>query len=153
MAKRLAGRIALVTGSSSGLGQAIAVAFAQEGAVLFCVDLYPSERNPVNSTTGKADDFNNRVSGQGTHEKIRQAGGEATYHRADLTKARDVELAVRACVSRYGRLDIMVNNAGMFSHSVAQAQLWQSFTNTRHLGRKYTYSPSQGPRDERSRLR
>lgn len=112
MVGRLVDRVALVTGSSSGLGQAIALAFAAEGAVVFCVDLYPSERNAINVNTGKADDFNNRIGGQGTHEKIRQNRGEATYHRADLTKARDVELAVRACVSRYGRLDIMVNNAG-----------------------------------------
>ena len=113
MAGRLKGRVAIVTGSSSGLGQAISLAFAQEGALVFCVDLYPSERSAVNGSTGKADDFNNRIGGQGTHEKIRQLGSEATYHKADLTKARDVELAVRACVSRYGRLDIMVNNAGM----------------------------------------
>lgn len=124
MAGRLTGRVALVTGSSSGLGQAIALAFAQEGAVLFCVDLYPAERNAVNPSTGKADDLNNRVGGQGTHEKIRQAGGEATYHRADLTKARDVELAVRACVSRYGRLDIMVNNAGMCYFSQARSRMF-----------------------------
>jgi NAD(P)-dependent dehydrogenase (short-subunit alcohol dehydrogenase family) len=113
MTGRLVGRVALVTGSSSGLGQAIALAYSQEGAVVFCVDLYPAERNAININTGKADDVHNRIGGQGTHEKIRQTGGEATYHRADLTKARDVELAVRACVSRYGRLDIMVNNAGM----------------------------------------
>ena len=117
MTGRLAGRVAIVTGSSSGLGQAIALAFAAEGAVIFCVDFYPSERNAVNTSTGKADDFNNRIGGQGTHEKIRQMGSEATYHRADLTKARDVELAVRACVGRYGRLDIMVNNAGMWKSS------------------------------------
>jgi NAD(P)-dependent dehydrogenase (short-subunit alcohol dehydrogenase family) len=113
MAPRLHQRIALITGSSSGLGQAIALTFAAEGATIFCVDLYPSPRNAINAATGKADDFNNRISGQGTHERIRQAGGEATYHRADLTKAREVELAVRACVGRYGRLDVMVNNAGM----------------------------------------
>ena len=114
MSKRLLNRIALITGSSSGLGQAIALAFATEGAIIFCVDLYPSSRNAINATTGKADDIHNRVGGQGTHEKIRQAGGESTYHRADLTKSREVEFAVRACVARYGRLDVMVNNAGMY---------------------------------------
>jgi NAD(P)-dependent dehydrogenase (short-subunit alcohol dehydrogenase family) len=114
MSKRLLNRIALITGSSSGLGRAIALAFATEGAVIFCVDLYPSSRNAINASTGKADDIHNRIGGQGTHERIRQAGGEATYHRADLTKSREVELAVRACVARYGRLDVMVNNAGMY---------------------------------------
>jgi NAD(P)-dependent dehydrogenase (short-subunit alcohol dehydrogenase family) len=80
---------------------------------IFCVDLYPSPRNPINSATGKADDFNVRIHGQGTHERIRQIGGDAHYHRADVTKAREVDMAVRACVQRYKRVDIMVNNAGI----------------------------------------
>jgi NAD(P)-dependent dehydrogenase (short-subunit alcohol dehydrogenase family) len=113
MTSRLSGRVAVVTGSSSGLGQSIALAFAQEGAIIYCVDLYPGPRNAINAATGKADDFHNRVVGQGTHEKIRQAGGEATYHKADLTKARDVDFAIRACVRQYGRIDIMCNNAGI----------------------------------------
>lgn len=111
---RLQGRIAVVTGSSSGLGQAICLAFAAEGATIFCIDLYPNPRNAINPSTQRADDFHNRVSDQpGTHERIRQLGGEATYHKADVTKAREVELAIRACVQRYKRVDIMVNNAGV----------------------------------------
>jgi NAD(P)-dependent dehydrogenase (short-subunit alcohol dehydrogenase family) len=111
---RLKGRIAVVTGSSSGLGQAICLAFAAEGASIFCIDLYPSPRNAVNAITSRADDFHNRMpSSPGTHELIRQQGGEATYHKADVTRARDVELAIRACVQRYKRVDIMVNNAGV----------------------------------------
>ncbi|KAK5407782.1 hypothetical protein LTR06_007525 [Exophiala xenobiotica] len=111
---RLQGRIAVVTGSSSGLGQAICLAFAAEGASIFCIDLYPSPRNAINAITSRADDFHNRVpSSPGTHELIRQQGGEATYHKADVTRARDVELAIRACVQRYKRVDIMVNNAGV----------------------------------------
>lgn len=110
---RLRGRVAIVTGSSSGLGAAIATAFAAEGALLFCVDLYPSPRNAVNPTTGKADDFNVRVGGQGTHERLRQLGHEATFHKADVTRPRDMELAVRGCVQKYGRVDIMANNAGI----------------------------------------
>lgn len=103
----------MVTGSSSGLGASISLAFALEGAKVFCVDLYPGFRNPINPATGKADDVHNRVPGQGTHEKIRQRGGEATFHRADVTKSRDMELAVRECVRVYGRLDIMCCNAGI----------------------------------------
>ena len=110
---RLANRVAIVTGSSSGLGAAISTAFALEGAKVFCVDLYASPRNAVNASTGKADDVNNRVAGQGTHERIRQRGGEAIFHKADVTKARDMELAVRGCVRAYARLDIMCCNAGV----------------------------------------
>ena len=110
---RLSDRIAIITGSSSGLGAAIAVAFATEGATVFCVDLYPSPRNAINASTGKADDFNVRGSGQGTHERLRQLGHEATFQKADITKPREIELAVRACVAKYHRVDIMVNNAGI----------------------------------------
>jgi NAD(P)-dependent dehydrogenase (short-subunit alcohol dehydrogenase family) len=89
------------------------MAFAAEGAKLFCIDIFPSPRNKTNATTGMADDMASRVQGQGTHEKIRQMGGEATFHKADITKAQEVDLAVRACVQKYQRLDIIVNNAGI----------------------------------------
>lgn len=125
---RLQGRIAIVSGSSSGLGQAISLALAAEGASIFCIDLHATPRavptvpsagapvdpnmnpniNPRGSISGSA------TSGQpGTHERIRQLGGEATFHKADVTSAREMELAVRACVQRYRRVDIMVNNAGV----------------------------------------
>ena len=110
---RLFNRVAIITGTSSGLGSAIAHAFASEGAKIFCVDLYPSPRSAINPTTGKADDFSIRTAAPGTHELLRQKGFEATYHKADVTKAREVDFAVRACVNRYGRVDIMVNNAGI----------------------------------------
>ena len=60
-----------------------------------------------------ADELATRVKSQGTHEKIRQNGGEAHFHKADCTKAQEVDLAIRACVQKYGRLDIMVNCAGI----------------------------------------
>ncbi|KPI42461.1 2-(R)-hydroxypropyl-CoM dehydrogenase [Cyphellophora attinorum] len=110
---RLSGRVATVTGTSSGLGAAISEAFAREGATIFCIDLYPSPRNAINPATLKADDFNNRIKGQGTHERIRQALGEAYFHKADVTKARDIDFAIRACVQRYKRVDILVNCAGI----------------------------------------
>ncbi|KAF2458538.1 hypothetical protein BDY21DRAFT_283787 [Lineolata rhizophorae] len=115
MTGRLAGKTAIVTGSSSGLGRAIATAYAREGARVCCVDLYPNLRNAINPETGKADDINNRVStGVPTHEfLVQQFGGKHIYVRADVTVAADVEAAVATCVRELGRLDIMANNAGI----------------------------------------
>lgn len=113
MIGRLQGKTAIVTGSSSGLGRAIATAYALEGANICCVDLYPEPRNAINPSTGKADDFNNRTSGQATHDSLQRLGARAIFVKADLTSARDVESAIAACVQEFGRLDIMANNAGI----------------------------------------
>ncbi|KAM3418856.1 hypothetical protein BST61_g4819 [Cercospora zeina] len=58
---RLSNRIAIVTGSSSGLGRSIALQLAAEGAKICCIDLYEKPRNKTNAATGKADDYKNRV--------------------------------------------------------------------------------------------
>jgi NAD(P)-dependent dehydrogenase (short-subunit alcohol dehydrogenase family) len=114
-AGRLSGKTAIVTGSSSGLGRAIATAYAHEGAQVCCVDLYPTLRNATNPSTGKADDIHNRITtGTPTHELlIHEYGGKHIFVRADLTKAAEVHGAVAACVEQLGRLDIMANNAGI----------------------------------------
>jgi NAD(P)-dependent dehydrogenase (short-subunit alcohol dehydrogenase family) len=113
---RLRGRIALVTGASSGLGRAISLAFASEGANICCVDLYDRPRNPTNAATGKADDFNNRLSDQETtvEELTRLHGpGRAIHVKANITIASKVEAAVATCVQKFGRLDIVSNTAGI----------------------------------------
>lgn len=96
---RIQGRIALVTGASSGLGRAISLQFAAEGAKICCVDLYDKPRNKTNVTTGKADDFNNRIEGESTVEELQRLHGHdaALFVRADVTNATDVEEAVAEC--------------------------------------------------------
>ena len=113
MPGRLEGKTAIVTGSSSGLGREIAIAYAREGAQICCVDLYAAPRNAINPATGKADDINNRTVGQATDEYLQDTGMPAIFVQADLTVARDVKAAIEACVRKFGRLDIIANNAGI----------------------------------------
>ncbi len=89
---RLAGKVALVTGSTRGIGRATAQRFAAEGA---CVII-----------TGRT-----REAGAEVEEGIRKAGGEATFVPTDLAREADVKAAVGAAISRYGKLTILVNNA------------------------------------------
>ncbi len=93
-AGRLAGRHAVVTGASSGIGQAIATAFASEGATLLLA--YRSNAEGAHETV----------------ERIRVAGGEASAICADLSEDGDVERLVSEAFVRLGRVDVWVNNAG-----------------------------------------
>jgi len=92
--RRFVGKVVLITGGTSGIGRAAALAFASEGAkVAFC---------------GRRQNLGHEVE----HE-IRATGGEAMYVRADVLIEGDVAGFVDATVRRYGRLDVAFNNAGM----------------------------------------
>ncbi len=89
-----AGKIAFITGASSGIGRATALAFAREGASVVVADV--------------AADGNRE-----TARMIEQAGGHSLAVRCDVTRADDVKAALDAAVERFGRLDIAFNNAGI----------------------------------------
>jgi NAD(P)-dependent dehydrogenase (short-subunit alcohol dehydrogenase family) len=91
---KLAGKIAMVTGAGSGIGQAIATVFAAEGARVAVVDASPA-------------------GGEDTMGQIKAAGGEAYFQRADVSRSADVRAAVESVLQRWGRLDILCNNAGI----------------------------------------
>jgi NAD(P)-dependent dehydrogenase (short-subunit alcohol dehydrogenase family) len=92
---RLANKVALITGASSGIGRESAVLFAQEGAHVVVSDV-------------------NEVGGQETVELIKTAGGQATFVQADVSKAADVKAMIDAAESTYGTLNVVFNNAGIF---------------------------------------
>ncbi len=95
--KRLEGKVAIVTGSSSGIGKAIACRFAEEGAKV----VVAARRATLCERTV---------------EQIRARGGEANAVRVDVTDERQVEALLQTAVDRYGRVDILVNNAGVVSN-------------------------------------
>ncbi|KAK3711364.1 hypothetical protein LTR37_009744 [Vermiconidia calcicola] len=116
MPGRILDRVAFVTGGSSGLGRSICLKLASEGAKICCVDLYEFPRNRTNPTTGKADDYNNRLNEvEGTVSELRKLYGDdrVTFVKADVTNAQDVEGTVAKCVEVFGRLDILCCNAGI----------------------------------------
>lgn len=104
--KKLEGKVAIVTGSSSGFGRAIAKAWAEEGAKVVCSDIRQEAR-----PEGYEKDI--KLS---TDEAIRKAGGEAIFVKCDVTKEAEVKALVDAAVKKYGKLDLIMNNAGVFTH-------------------------------------
>lgn len=97
MSNLLEDKIALITGSSSGIGAGVAVAFAAEGAKV--VVNYPAD-----SEQEKA----NKVVGQ-----IKGAGGDAIALKADVSNQQDIDALVGQTEEHFGRVDILVNNAGI----------------------------------------
>jgi NAD(P)-dependent dehydrogenase (short-subunit alcohol dehydrogenase family) len=94
MVAQFDGKVALVTGAGSGIGQASALAFAREGARVVVADI---------DDTGGAE----------TVDQIRQAGGQAHFVRTDVAQQGDVKALIDATVDTYGRLDFAHNNAGI----------------------------------------
>ncbi|WP_423922895.1 glucose 1-dehydrogenase [Candidatus Poriferisodalis sp.] len=90
---RLQGRVALITGTGSGIGRATALRFAAEGARIVGVDIAPSNEETVDA--------------------VRAAGGEAIAVRADVAVESDVAAAFGLAEAEYGGIDVAFNNAGI----------------------------------------
>ena len=99
MSNLLAGKVAIVTGASSGIGRAIAASFAAEGAAVVIADIVVE---PIEG-------------GESTLDLIRKGGGTAMFEKTDVGRWEDIDRLVGATVKRHGRLDVMVNNAAIFS--------------------------------------
>lgn len=90
----LEGKVALITGAGSGIGEGTAMLFAKEGAKLVLSDI-------------------NEEAGNKVLEEIKKNGGKGVFIKADTSLAEDSEKSVEAAIKTYGRLDIAVNNAGI----------------------------------------
>ena len=102
MSGRLQDRIAIVTGAGCvgpgwGNGRATAVRFAEEGAKIFAVD-------------------RNLDSVAETIERVKAVGGEIVVRQCDVTDSASVKAMVEACLARFGRMDVLVNNVGGSAH-------------------------------------
>lgn len=93
--KRLQGKVAIVTGSNTGIGRGIAVAFAKEGCNVV-INSYKEDENA-----------------RKTIEEIKKLGSDSVFIRANVTKEFDVKDLVEKTVKKFGKLDILVNNAGI----------------------------------------
>lgn len=91
---RLDGKVAIITGAASGIGKATALLFAEEGAKVIVVD-WDAEK------------------GQAVADEIVGRGREAAFVRVDVSRPEDVQAMVRTAVERFGRLDVVFNNAGV----------------------------------------
>jgi NAD(P)-dependent dehydrogenase (short-subunit alcohol dehydrogenase family) len=94
---RLKDKVALITGAGSGIGRETALLFASEGAKVVVVDV-------------------NDAAGNQTVERVRAQGGDSAYVHADVSKAADCENMVRSAEDKYGKLNVLFNNAGI-SHA------------------------------------
>jgi len=94
-AARLSGKVTLITGAGRGFGQAIALAFAREGA-----------RVAANYLVGRA-------GAEDVVAQVGRLGGEAIALRGDVAREDDVKAMIAATLARFGRLDVLVNNAGV----------------------------------------
>lgn len=101
--KRLDGKIALVTGGSSGIGRAAALAFAREGAKVVIADVL--------------------IEGsEETVQIIEKSGGQAIFFKTDVSKSDEVEVLIKKTAETYGRLDCAFNNAGVGGGRAATAK-------------------------------
>ncbi len=101
--KPLAGQTALVTGAAKRIGRAIALAFAEAGA-----DVAITYRD-------------SSVEAEQTLADLAALGVQASAHRANLDQPEEIRAAVAGVVARHGRLDLLVNNAGMFASAALEA--------------------------------
>lgn len=115
---RLKNQVAIITGAGSGIGRSAALAFAREGAKVVTADW-------------------GQPGGEETVKLIKKQKGQAIFSKVDVSKSAEVEQMVKRCLSEYGRVDILFNNAGIVKmgalHETAEAD-WDQVINVNLKG-------------------
>ncbi len=113
----LAGKVALVTGASRGVGKAVALRFAEAGAAVTVTARSVTTRSDVPGTVGE------------TTKAIEAAGGRALGVAADLSRLADIERVVRETLAAFGRIDVVVNSAAYMEEGLYET-FWQMTPDT-----------------------
>lgn len=121
---KLSGKVAVVTGGGTGIGQGAAIALAAEGAKVMVLGRRPE---PLNETV----------------QHIEKAGGEALACPADLTDAEQISKAVQLLQSRWGRADVLVNNAGSAMRKPFMKVTMEELDELYHIDLRSVYAVTQ----------
>jgi 3-oxoacyl-[acyl-carrier protein] reductase len=122
---RLAGKVAIVTGAGGGIGQATCIKFAQEGAKVVAADI-SLER------------------AQETINLVREGGGEGVAARVDVRDSESIATMVQGVVGQYGRVDVLVNNAGIVKDSTLKNMTEEQFDDVIEINLKGVYNCAKG---------
>jgi NAD(P)-dependent dehydrogenase (short-subunit alcohol dehydrogenase family) len=121
MSGRVKGKVAIVTGAAQGIGRGCAEMLAREGATVVVSDIQDAE-------------------GEEVARRIRDSGAEAIYQRADVVDESQCAVLVKTTIEAYGRLDVLVNNAGYFPRATLEettTHLWDQVLNINLRGAFY----------------
>jgi len=102
---QLDGKVAIITGAGSGMGRAMAIRFVKEGAKVVAVD----------------------YAGDSAAETAKMAGGDCVAVSGDVSKAADLDAAIKVAVDNFGGIDVLCNNAGILSMNDVETQDWDEW--------------------------
>jgi 3-oxoacyl-[acyl-carrier protein] reductase len=121
-----ANRVVLITGGSKGIGRAIALKFAEEEATLILVHYDPDDK-----------------ASQETMELLKERGVKAESHRVDVSQYADTEALVNGVLERYGRIDTLINNAGIYRDSLLMRMTEETWDAVIRVNLKSVYNCSR----------